>query len=79
MTGANNSFEGNSVIYLERNGKKYLTTPATGGFGGNKLYPWTVTLDLTKVQPGEYTLVAENDAPSGQGHPDRDTRTIEVT
>jgi hypothetical protein len=78
VTGANNSFEGNSVIYLERNGKRYLTTHATGGQGGQRLYPWTVTLDLTKVQPGEYTLVAENDDPSGQGHPDTDTRTIEV-
>jgi hypothetical protein len=78
VTGANNSFEGNSAVYLERNGKKYLTTAATGGQGGNRLYPWTVTLDLTKVQPGEYTLVAENDDASGQGHPDTDTRTIEV-
>jgi hypothetical protein len=78
VTGANNSFEGNSVIYLERNGRKYLTTPATGGQGGNRLYPWTVTLDTSRVPPGEYTLVAENDDPSGHGHPDADTRTIEV-
>jgi hypothetical protein len=78
VIGANNSFEGNSVVYLERGGKKYLTTHATGGQGGQRLYPWHVTLDLARVQPGEYTLVAENDDPSGQGHPDRDTRTIEV-
>ena len=78
VTGTNNSFEGTSVIYLERNGKKYLVTPTIGGQGGHKLYPWTVTLDTTKVQPGEYTLVAENDDPSGQGHPDADTRTLEV-
>jgi Immunoglobulin-like domain of bacterial spore germination len=78
VTGTNNSFEGTSVIYLERHGKKYLVTPTIGGQGGNKLYPWTVTLDTTKVAPGEYTLVAQNDDPSGQGHPDTDTRTIEV-
>jgi hypothetical protein len=78
VTGTNNSFEGTSVIYLERNGKKYLVTPTIGGQGGDKLYPWTVTLDTTKVAPGQYTLVAENDDPSGQGHPDTDTRTIEV-
>ena len=78
VTGTNNSFEGTSVIYLQRNGRKYLVTPTIGGQGGHKLYPWTVTLDTTKVQPGEYTLVAENDDPSGQGHPDTDTRTVEV-
>ncbi len=78
VTGTNNSFEGTSVIYLERNGRKYLVRPTIGGQGGNKLYPWTVTLDTTKVPPGEYTLVAQNDDPSGQGHPDTDTRTIEV-
>ncbi|MGA8247236.1 MAG: Gmad2 immunoglobulin-like domain-containing protein, partial [Nocardioides sp.] len=78
VTGVNNAFEGTSVIYLERNGKKYLTTPTIGGMGGNRLYPWTVTLDLSKVAPGQYTLVAQNDDPSGQGHPDVDTRTIEV-
>ena len=78
MNGANNSFEGNSVVYLERNGKRYLTTHATGGQGGGRLYPWTVTLDLGKVPPGQYTLVAENDDPSGRGNPDSDTRTIEV-
>jgi hypothetical protein len=78
VTGTNNSFEGSSVIYLERHGRKYLLTPTIGGQGLHKLFPWTVTLDLTKVQPGEYTLVAENDDPSGQGHPDTDTRTLEV-
>ena len=78
VTGVNNAFEGNSVIYLERNGKKYATTPATGGQGGHRLFPWRVTLDLTKVPPGEYTLVAENDDASGQGHADSDTRTVEV-
>ena len=78
VTGVNNAFEGNSVIYLERNGKRYLTTHATGGQGGHRLYPWTVTLDLSRLQPAEYTLVAENDDPSGQGHVDRDTRTLEV-
>jgi hypothetical protein len=78
VTGVNNTFEGTSVIYLERNGKKYLIKPTIGGMGGNRLYPWTVKLDLTKVPPARYTLVARNDDPSGQGHPDQDTRTIIV-
>ncbi len=77
VTGVNNAFEGNSVVYLQRNGRKYLVSHATGGQGGNKLYPWTVTLDTSKVAPGEYTLVAENPDDSGQAA-DTDTRTIEV-
>jgi len=79
VTGVNNAFEGTVVVYLERNGKKYLQTPTIGGQGLHRLFPWTVTLDLSKVQPGEYTLVARNGDGSGRGHPDIDTRTIQVT
>jgi hypothetical protein len=78
VTGVNNAFEGSSVIYLERAGRRYLVTPTIGGMGGNRLWPWTVELDLSKVEPGTYTLVARNDDPSGQGHPPVDTRLIEV-
>ena len=74
----NNAFEGNLVVYLERNGRKYLVRQTIGGQGGNKLYPWTVTLDTTKVEPGEYTLVAENGDGSGGRNVDSDTRTLEV-
>ncbi len=78
VTGTNNSFEGTSVIYLERHGKKYLVTPTIGGQGAAQAVPVDRHARPTKVQPGEYTLVAENDDPSGQGHPDTDTRTVEV-
>lgn len=78
VTGVNNSFEGTSVIYLERNGKKYLTTPVIGGFGPDKLYPWTASLAVSTLPPGQYTLVAQNDDPSGRGHPPVDTRTVIV-
>jgi hypothetical protein len=78
VTGVNNAFEGTSVIYLERNGKKYLMTPVIGGFGLHRLYPWTAHLNLSKVPAGQYTLVAQNDDPSGQGNPPTDTRTIVV-
>ncbi len=78
VTGVNNAFEGNVVVYLQRDGKKYLQRPTTGGMGLHRLFPWTVTLDLSKVQPGEYTLVARNGNGSGRGQPDVDTRTIEV-
>jgi hypothetical protein len=78
VTGVNNSFEGTSVIYLERDGKKYLVTPVIGGFGPDKLYPWTASLAVSKIPPGQYTLVARNDDPSGRGNPPTDTRTVIV-
>jgi hypothetical protein len=78
VTGVNNAFEGNVVVYLERNGKKYLPRPAVGGMGLHKLYPWSTSFDLSTIQPGEYTLVARNGNGSGRGEPDLDTRTIEV-
>jgi hypothetical protein len=81
VSGVNNSFEATVVVYLLRAGsdKHLLVTPGMAtGWQGDKLFPWTVHLDLSKVQPGEYTLVASNDDPSGQGHPEIDTRTITV-
>ncbi|HEY3530309.1 MAG TPA: Gmad2 immunoglobulin-like domain-containing protein [Nocardioides sp.] len=78
VRGVNNAFEGTVVVYLERNGKKYLLQPTIGGMGGNRLWPWTVTLDTSKVSPGSYTLVARNDDPSGRGRFETDTRVITV-
>ena len=78
VTGVNNGFEGTVVVYLERNGKHHLVRPTIGGMGGNRMWPWTVTLDVSKVRPGTYTLVAHNDDPSGQGNPPLDTRVIQV-
>jgi hypothetical protein len=78
VTGVNNAFEGTVVVYLERNGKQHLVRPTIGGMGGNRMWPWTVTLDLDQVRPGTYTLVARNDDPSGQGKAPVDTRVIQV-
>lgn len=77
VTGVGNGFEGNVVVYLKRNGKHYLTQPTISGTYADKLFPWQVTLDLSKVAPGTYTLVAQTDA-RGRGGPDTDTRTIEL-
>jgi hypothetical protein len=78
VTGVNNGFEGTAVVYLERNGRRYLTEATIGGSYEDKLFPWEVTLDLSKVQPGTYTLVAQNDDPSGGNDPETDTRAITV-
>lgn len=79
VSGVNNGFEASLSVYLERAGKKYALMPGmSAGWQGDQLYPWTVTLDLTKVPPARYTLVAANDDPSGKGHADTDTRTVYV-
>jgi hypothetical protein len=78
VTGVNNGFEGTVVVYLERNGRKYLVSPTIGGMGGNRMWPWSVTLDTSRLAPGTYTLVARDDDPSGKGHPPIDTRTVIV-
>ena len=69
VTGVNNAFEGASVVYLERNGTKYLVTPATGGFGFGKLYPWSVTLDTSKVAAGRVHPRRRERRPVGPGPP----------
>jgi hypothetical protein len=81
VTGVNNSFEASVVVYLLRDGsdKHLLVTPGIAtGYQADKLFPWTIPLNLSKVPPGRYTLVASNDDPSGQGLAETDTRTIIV-
>jgi len=81
-SGVNNGFEA-SVSYEIRDGDQVVAS----GFGmaegwmEDKLWPWTLDVDLAGVAPGTYTFVAMNDDPSGgeEGHgPDVDTRTIVV-
>ena len=82
VTGVNNGFEGTVAVYLEQNGRHYLQKATIGGTIEDKLFPWGVTLDLSKVTPGTYTLVAQNDNSNDQGSgphtPERDTRVIRV-
>ena len=46
----------------------------------DKLYPWETAVDVSGLQPGEYTFVAMTDDPSGGegGGPTEDTKTIIV-
>jgi hypothetical protein len=78
VTGVNNAFEGSVAVYLEKNGRKFLMSPTIGGWGPGRLFPWQVTLDLSQVAPGTYTLVAQNDDASGRNKPEIDTRVITV-
>ncbi len=78
VTGVNNGFEASVLVKLERGGKVYLQKAglASGTGAPDKLFPWKVVLNTSKLAPGQYTLIASNDDPSGQGHPSTDTRTV---
>jgi hypothetical protein len=81
VSGANNGFEGTVDLRLMQGSKVVAEQPGIGGFMGNRLYPWTITLDVSKVSPGTYQLVARNDDPSGGegGEAAVDTRTVVIS
>jgi hypothetical protein len=81
-SGVNNGFEA-TVAYEVRDGDKVVATGSgmADGWMEDKLFPWEVDVDVSKLAPGTYTFVAMNDDPSGgaEGHgPDVDTKTIVV-
>lgn len=82
-TGANNGFEAWLGWQLvDQSGKAVKEGNTTAEGWGEKLYPWSVTVDLAGVAPGTYTFRAYNDDPSGgEGGatgPEEDTRTVVV-
>jgi hypothetical protein len=78
VDGVNNSFEGNVVLRVERDGHMVRQKAGIGGFGPNKLYPWRIVLDTTSLAPGDYTLVASTDDASGQGRTYTDSKVIHL-
>lgn len=78
VDGVNNSFEGNVVLRVERDGQVVRQKPGIGGFGPGRLYPWRITLDTTNLPPGDYTLIASTDDPSGQGRSYTDSKVIHL-
>jgi hypothetical protein len=84
VRGTNNSFEATIVVKLVRHSASgdttVLTRPglASGTGDPDRLYPWKVVLDTSKLTPGHYLMVAQNDDPSGRGNPPTDTRMIVV-
>ena len=46
--------------------------------GADKLYPWTVSVDVSGLAPGDYTFVATNDDPSGGEGVGPDSRLEDV-
>jgi hypothetical protein len=81
-TGVNNSFEA-TVIWQVLDGDKVVAEGfgTAAGWGPDKLFPWTVEVDLSELEPGDYTFVAMNDDPSGGTEgagPHSDSRRITV-
>jgi Immunoglobulin-like domain of bacterial spore germination len=80
VTGVNNTFEGNVVVYLEKGSQRFAQKSTIGGYGPGRLFPWSVTLNLTDLAPGDYVLVATDGGdPAGTGRAWVDTRTVRVT
>ncbi|GGO86420.1 hypothetical protein GCM10011584_08680 [Nocardioides phosphati] len=68
VTGVANSFEANVVLRLQRYEGTYIAFqgPVTAdGWMGDKLFPFSTKIDISKVEPGTYTLMAVTDDPSG--------------
>lgn len=81
-TGVASSFEATVPWQIrEIGGAVLLDGSAMAAGWEGKLYPWTVEIDVSGLQPGRYTFVALTDDPSGgtEGSgPTSDTRAIVV-
>jgi hypothetical protein len=80
VEGAGNSFEGNIVTRVTRpDGTDVLAPiPAIAAMGGNKLFPFEATFDISGLEPGQYVVDSRTDDPSGAGLFHEDNRTIQV-
>ena len=79
--GAANSFEANVPWQiLDANDAVVKSGFATAAGWGDRLYPWSVHIDVRGLPAGFYTFVVSQDDPSGGegAGPDSDTRTIIV-
>ncbi|MDO7867182.1 Gmad2 immunoglobulin-like domain-containing protein [Nocardioides jiangxiensis] len=68
VTGVANSFEANVVVKLQRYEGTYVAfqEPVTAeGWMGEKLFPFSGSFDISKLEPGKYVLTATTDDPSG--------------
>lgn len=80
-SGVASSFEATVPIEIRRGDEVVVSTFATAEGFMDRLYPWTTTVDISKLAPGEYTFVAMTSDPSGGAEgagPHVDTRTIIV-
>lgn len=79
-SGAASSFEATVPWEVRRGETVVLRGFATAEGWMDKLYPWEAKVDVSKLEPGDYTFVASTDDPSGgEGHgPTTDTKAITI-
>ena len=76
-SGVASSFEATVPWEVQQGGKVVLDGFATAEGWMDKLYPWQTTIDVSGLQPGDYTFVARTDDPSGGAEgagPSEDTK-----
>lgn len=80
VDGLANSFEGNVVITVERldDGEVLVEEPTIAGTYEDRLFPFTVRLNVVDVPAGDYLVRARTDDPSGEGRFHTDSRRITV-
>jgi Immunoglobulin-like domain of bacterial spore germination/Sporulation and spore germination len=80
-SGVSSSFEANTPWEIrDASGKVVKNGFATAEGWMDKLYPWQTEVDVSGLDPGEYTFVAMTDDPSGGegGGPTVDSKSIMV-
>jgi hypothetical protein len=80
-SGVSSSFEATTPWEIRNaSGKVVRKGFATAEGWTDKLYPWETEVDVSGLEPGEYTFVAMTDDPSGGegGGPTVDSKTIMV-
>lgn len=83
VEGVASSFEGNLPWRIEDGAGESVADGffTATGTGGDELFPFEDTVDVSSLAPGRYTLVVETDDPSGGDEgfgPFSDTRTVVV-
>lgn len=75
-SGRASSFEANVPWQIFRGDELVLDGFATAEGSFDRLYPWETDIDISGLEPGEYTFVAVTDDPSGGegGGPVQDTK-----
>lgn len=64
-SGVGSSFEANLQWEIRRGDDVVLDGFATAEGWMDRLYPWETSIDVTGLEPGDYTFVARTDDPSG--------------
>ena len=64
-SGVGSSFEANLLWEIRQGDQVVLDGFATAEGWMDKLYPWETSIDVSGLEPGDYTFVARTDDPSG--------------